>query len=220
MDIVSHVGRIFEYLESGHVENAVMACVRVARVNRDYVNAAIFLRELYPDRYEVEYTLYDDTAHLKPEARKFISEKSLERWIQLHTIEELAYNEKHLPEEKRRNVLKTPAGEIDAEIEQWEKTLLDLQPPQGMSSYDAAAFAGTKYEEQNAIRLRIKALYTLKARIKTRCLNYAIQIERQFDMQEKSEAFLWNVQNDVNNYFKTHSDNVFEKLQKATQLST
>jgi hypothetical protein len=53
-----------------------------------------------------------------------------------------------------------------------------------------------------------------------RCLNYAIQIERQLDLQRKNQGFLDLVQNDVNNFFKARSEDVYLKLQKPAELAT
>jgi hypothetical protein len=58
----------------------------------------------------------------------------------------------------------------------------------------------------------------VKQRVKTRCLNYAIRIERQLQAQGKSQSFLAQVHTEVNNYFKAHSEDVYTKLQKAAQL--
>ena len=88
-----------------------------------------------------------------------------------------------------------------------------------MEPFDAAAFTDRFIHEKAHIRLRMKALQTIKARLKTRCLNYAIQIERQLASQSQSQGFLEDVQNDVNNFFKSRSDDVFLKLQKAAELS-
>jgi hypothetical protein len=82
--------RIYEHLEEDRVESAVMGCLRVARTVKDYLNAALFLRELYPS--EVVRALYDDISHLNKEAQKFLFEKSQERWI------ETAHDGFHFPE--------------------------------------------------------------------------------------------------------------------------
>jgi len=66
------IERIYAYLEADNMEQAVMACLRLARTSNDHLNATIFLRELYPDKNEVARALLDDTAHLKPEAQKYI----------------------------------------------------------------------------------------------------------------------------------------------------
>jgi hypothetical protein len=90
--------------------------------------------------------------------------------------------------------------------------------PPGMGEYDTAAFTDRYNNKKTRIRLRISAINTIKERIKARCLNYAIMVERQLETQRKTQCFLEQVQNDVNNYFKAHSEDVYMKLQKAAQL--
>jgi hypothetical protein len=118
--------RIHEHLENDRVENAVMACLRVARAAEDHFNAAIFLRELYPNKTEVVRTLYEDTQHLNKEARKFLFEKSLERWLEVHTIEGIDTDEDK-DEGERRNVLPVAVGEIESEILRWQAAIGDLR---------------------------------------------------------------------------------------------
>jgi hypothetical protein len=220
MDYEKGVARIYEHLENDHVEKAVMACLRIARAAKDHLNAAIFLRELYPDKNEVVRALYDDISSLKKEAQKLVFELSLERWLELHVIESFTPAEdRHKREGDRRNVLMIAVGELEGELEQWERAIADLTLPPGMGEFDTAAFTDRLLSEKAAIRMRIKALQTLKARLKTRCLNYAIQIERQLGLQQRNQGFLESVQNDVNNFFKARSEDVFNKLMKAGQLA-
>ena len=80
------------------------------------------------------------------------------------------------------------------------------------------ALVGRYVNQKSQIRLHISAIHTVKEQIKTRCLNYAIRIERQLQSQKKSINFLEQIQNGVNNYFKAHSEDVYTKLQKAAQL--
>jgi hypothetical protein len=214
------IARIFEHLEEDRVESAVMGCLRIARATKDYLNAAIFLRELYPNKTEVVRALYDDIAALDKEAQKFVFERSLERWLELHTIETMTTSDDlRKPEGDRRNVLMVAAGEIESELQQWERTITDMTLPAGMGQFDIAAFTDRFIGNKAEMRLRIRAIQTVKARLKTRCLNFAIQTERQLQTQRQSQGFLEGVQNDVNNFFKARSDDVFIKLQKAAQLT-
>lgn len=220
MDFNKAVARVYEHLEEDRVESAVMGCLRIARGMKDYVHAAIFLRELYPDRHEVVRALYDELAPLKDEAKDYVLKYSTERWLDVHTVEGFTLQEdRHKAKGDRRNVLMVTAGELDAEIHQWERAINDLTLPAGMDQFDLAAFTDRFTHEKVHMRTRIKAVQTIKSRIKTRCLNYAIQIERQIDLQRHSQGFLESAQNDVNNFFKVRSDDVFMKLQKATQLA-
>lgn len=222
MAIEQIIERIYRHLEDDAVESAVMGCVRVARAAKDFLNAAVFLRELHPERDEVVRALYEDISHLRPEAIDFIMKTSTERWLELHDLgfTVTGGDEDHLPEGQRRTVLKVAVGEIDHELAQWEATISDMAIPSGMSSFDVAAFTDQFTREKAQMRLRIKALQTIKARIKARCLNYAIQMERQTKAQRESQGLLETVQNDVNNYFKVQAEDVFLKLQKATALAT
>ena len=222
MDFDAAIQVIYKQLEAGNVENAVMGCLRVARGAQDYLNAAIFLRELYPSRQEVVNALYADISHLNKDTQKFIFETSLKRWTELHT---LAFslngeNEDDLDDRDKSNVLFIAAGELDSKAQQWERSIADLTVPPGMDPFDTAAFTDRANNQKAMMRLQIAAIETVKARLKTRCLNYAINIERQLALQRKGQGFLESVQNEVNNFFKAKSDDVYQKLQKATQLST
>lgn len=215
------IARVYEQLASDHVENALMECLRIARGLNDYLQSAIFLRELYPERRELARMMYDDASHLNAEQLKFLSDKSLDRWLEIHTVETLLLDEDHVDDPgEKRNVLKIGIGEIDGGLQQWERTIADMVVPPGMTPFDAAAFTDRFTREKASIRLRMNAMRTIKARLKSRCLNYAIQIERQISLQRRSQGFLEVVQNDVNNFFKARSDEVYTKLAKATELAT
>jgi hypothetical protein len=220
MDFKAVIARVHEHLEEDRVESAVMGCLRIARGMKDYVNAAIFLRELYPDKQEVARALQDDIAPLKKEAQDYVFKFSSERWLDLHTVDSFTTEEdRRKPEGERRNVFMISVGELEGELQQWERAISDMTLPQGMGEFDTAAFTDRLLHEKVAVRMRIKAVQTIKARLKTRCLNYVIQIERQLELQGKSQGFLEGAQNEVNNFFKTRSDDVFNKLQKAAQLA-
>jgi hypothetical protein len=215
MDYSAAINRVYEHLENDHVDKAVMTCLRIARNLQDYLYAAVFLREMYPGKREFLRVLYDDTNHLKEEARKFLSESSLEHWLDTHTLEfSLCTND----EDEECNILAIGVGEIGPELEQWERAIKDLTVPSGMGEFDTAAFTDSYINKKEYIRLRIRAVHTIKERIKTRCLNYAIRIERQLQAQSKSESFLQECYTEVNNYFKAYSEEVYTKLQKAAQL--
>lgn len=90
--------------------------------------------------------------------------------------------------------------------------------PSGMGEFDTAAFTDRYHNQKVQLRLRIRALYALKERIRSRCLNYAISVERQLEAQRKAQRFLDEIETEVNNFFKARSDDVYMKLQKASQL--
>lgn len=215
MDYAATIERVYDHLENGNVDKAVMGCLRIARSLNDYMYAAIFLREMYPVKRDFQKILYDDTSHLKEEAQTYLFKQSLEYWIDSRTTK-FSFGTNDNGEEK--NLLAVSVGELDPEIEQLERMIQDLTVPSGMGEFDTAAFTD-RYDSQKAqLRLRINAVLTIKDRIKTRCLNYAIRIERQLQAQQKSISFLGQIQNDVHNYFATHSEDVYNKLQKAAQL--
>jgi len=221
MDFDAAIKLIYRHLDTDHVEEATMACLRVARGAKDYLNAAIFLRELYPSYKEVARALYADISHLNKDTQKFILETSLKHWTELHTLN-FSLNgedEDDLDKNDRHTVLFIAAGELDSKAEQRERAIADLTVPPGMTSFDTAAFTDRATHQKAMARLQIAAIQAVKARLKTRCLNYAIEIERQLMLQRKGQGFLEAVQNEVNNFFKAKSEDVYLKLQKATQLS-
>lgn len=219
MDYEKAIARVYEHLENNDVEKAVMACLRIARAAKDYLNAAIFLRELYPNKIEVARALYDDAAHLKKDDQKFLLQTSLNRWLELHTVDLGFEEDEDKADGDKKNVLMAAAGELDSELEQWKAAINDFALPPGLGEFDTAAFADRFVSHKSDIRIRIRAISKVKARLKARCLNYAIGIERQLDLQKKGQGFLESVQNEVNNYFKARSEDVFVKLQKAAQLA-
>jgi hypothetical protein len=209
------IQRVYEHLENDDVEKAVMVCLRIARNLQDHFQAVIFLRELYTDKQEFGRVFHSDTNHLKAEAQEFLWKKSLDYFIHARTMRfALGSNE----DGSERNVLVVGVGEIDSDIEECERAVRDLAIPPGMSAYDTAAFTDAYTNQRAQFRLRMSALRTIRARIKSRCLNYAITMERQLEAQTKSQSFLHQVQNDVNNYFKARSEDVYTKLLKAAQL--
>lgn len=214
MDYRQAISRVLDNLEEDKVDRAVLGCLRLARHAKDYLNAAFFLRELYPDKQEVGRIILDDMPHLKKEAQEFVFKISFERWLAAHTFD-FGFGE----DDAQQNVLVIGIGEIDAELDQLERTIDDMKLPPGMTAFDIAAFTDGGIQLKGQVRLRIKALHKIKARVRTKCWNYAIQLERQIYQQQQQQSFLDTVQNDVNNYFKARSDEVFSRLGKATQLA-
>ncbi|MGQ3282679.1 hypothetical protein [Bosea sp. (in: a-proteobacteria)] len=217
MDLKKIIARIYDHLENDATEKAVMACIRLARGAEDHLNTAIFLREIHHNNKDVIRALHDDMPQHKQDAIKFLVEVSLNRWMETHTVD--FWGDKNLPASQQRNLLGVTVGEIDQEIDQWEKVISGMTLPQGMSPFDIAAFTDDREREKSEIRLRMKALHQIKTRIKAKCLNYAIQMERQIVAQEKGIHFLDEVQNTVNNYFKSHNYDIFKKLMKASELA-
>ncbi|MBU4230703.1 MAG: hypothetical protein KKG88_10425 [Proteobacteria bacterium] len=215
MDYEAAINRVYDHLENDDVDKAVMTCLRIARNLQDHLYAAIFLRELYPVRRDFLRVMHDDTSHLKEEAQEFLDKTSLDYWLDSHTLN---YNLAVDDDGAEKNVLAIGVGEIKGDLDQWERSIEDLKLPSGMGEFDTAAFTDRYNNKKEWIRLRIRAVQTIKERIKTKCLNYAIRIEKQIQSQKKSETFLQESYNEVNNYFKAHSEDVYTKLQKASQL--
>jgi hypothetical protein len=208
--------QIFTWVEEGEAEKAVRTCLRLSRRIGDHMNTALFLHELFEDRKDVARVLYEEMSNLKEEAQKYVYQQSLERWIQSRTLpfQPVANSD----EREKKNVLVTPVGELSLDIEQCEKSIADLAVPTGMGEYDTAAFVDRHNELKGQFRLRIRAINTIKSRVLNHCLNFAIGVEKQLETQGKSVTFLQAAQNEVQNYFKFRSEDVYEKLQKANQL--
>ena len=219
MDYERAIGRIHEHLAADETEAAAMACVRVASLTRDFLNAAIFLTELYPDKRELGRLLQNDARELTDEAKRFIWKAAVTRSIELHEVEGLDPDGEDLPPGDRRNVLMISAGEIDAELERWQQTLSGMVVPSDLDPADTLALLQRFDAQRHMIYGRMRALQIIKSRIKARCLSYAVDIERQLLLQRRGQGFLDAVQNDVHNYFKGRADDVYVKLQKAAELA-
>lgn len=208
--------RIFDHIENGDVDKAVRASLRLSRLIGDHMNTALFLRELLDDKKEIGLVLLDDTSHLKEEAYKYLYKRSFERWLESRTLPFSVSGDDARDEAK--NVLVISVGELPEELRQCEKSIADLVIPPTMGEFDSAAFTAQYDRIKSQLRMRIKAINTIKDRVLNRCLNFAIGVERQLAAQEKSASFLQAAQNEVQNYFKSRSEDVYEKLQKANQL--
>lgn len=215
MEYLNDVRNIYEHVENDHIDKALTSCLRLSNLLDDHFHTAIFLRELYSSKEEFWRALFDYTHHLDKDAQKFLAEKAAERWLETRTIpHNLGTNEDGDP----KNVVISAVGEIDALLAQAELSIKDLTVPPGMGEFDTAAFTDQYEAKKEYLRAHIGALHLVRNRIKTRCLTYATHIERQLKAQAKSQNFLEQIQNEVNNYFKTFSNDVYAKLQKATEL--
>lgn len=210
------VQRIYDYVEHGEIDKAVRSSLRLSRHIGDHMNTALFLRELVDDKHEIARLIFDDTSHLKEEAQQYLLTSSFERWLNSRTLPySLGGSE---IDENTKNVLVISVGEFPEELRQCEKSISDLVVPPTMGEYDSAAFTDRYDQIKGQFRMRIRGINTIKDRVLTRCLNFAIGVERQLLSQQKSVQFLQHAQNEVQNYFKARSYDVYEKLQKANQL--
>jgi hypothetical protein len=210
------INRIFDHVETGDVDKAVRASLRLSRHIGDHMSTALFLRELVDDKNEIGRVLFDETSHLNEEAQKYLFTHSFERWLKSRTLPHHRGNTSQ--PEGERNVLVISVGEFLAEIEQCERSISDLTIPPTMGQFDSAAFTDRHENIKGHFRLRIRAINAIKSRILNQCLNFAIHIEKQLEAQQKSVTFLQSAQNEVQNYFRSRSEDVYEKLLKANQL--
>jgi hypothetical protein len=214
MDKERLVQQIYDHLEANRVESALMGCLRLSRSIKDHLSTATFLRELFYNKQDFARAFHGEVSDLSEEVQNFLFKTSHKRWLDLHTLD-FALS----PDQPDHNVLCITVGELDPELEQWERTIAETVLPPNMDPYDTAAFTDSYNEKKANFRLRIKALHTIKSRLKARCLDYASQVERQLDLQRKNQGFLDLVQNEVNNFFKARSNDVYVKLQKAAELA-
>lgn len=207
------INRIYDHIENGCTDKAVFACLRLSRNIDDVVNTIVFMRELYPDKKQLDVAFYDETNHLNEEVQKNIWKITGDRWIDERTM-----RFSMIEEEPDKTVLALGVGEMQKEQIHIKETISDLNVPKGMGEYDAAAFTDRYDATKQQLRLRLSAINTIQERIRTRCLNYASRIEKQIQNTEKPTLFLSDTQNIVNNYFSAHSEDTYRKLQKAASL--
>ncbi|CAN7640926.1 hypothetical protein LJR260_004674 [Variovorax paradoxus] len=210
--------RIFDHVENGAVDKAVRAALRLSRRIGDHMGTAMFLRELYANSTEFAQVIYDDTSHLKDEARKYLREQSLERWLRMRTMPDLPFVMNSGSGDDKRNVFVVSAADLDADIEQCERSIADMTIPPSMGEFDTAAFTDRFLSSKGLLRQRIRTLQTTKTIVLDHCQNFAIKVERQLAAQVKTMSFLAEAQNQVQNYFKARSADVYDKLLKANQL--
>jgi hypothetical protein len=214
MDYAALIARVFEDLEDDRLEKAVMGCLRLARHTQDYFNATIFLNELCFDPEHARRVFREDTVKLNGEARKLLWQRARDVWLAGRTLPYALNND-----DEQEEAVTLGAGELDSAIAELERSIQDLAVPPGMGEFDTAAFTDRHARQKAALRLEIRAFQTTRARVKARCLSYAIGLEKQLQAQRKPELFLHKVQTEVNNYFNARSEDVYTKLYKAAQLA-
>jgi hypothetical protein len=168
LDYQSAIERIYTHLDSDDIDKAVMTCLRIARNLKDYLKAASFLYDICDDPKELQKTFLDDTPDLEDEIRKSIRECALEEWINSRTLDFSLDSE-----DDSKRVLGTCVGELNPDIHRMETWLEDIDN-------------STPYSllRKSQLRLKIKASEIIKQRIKARCLNYAIYLEKQLNTQD------------------------------------
>ncbi len=206
------INRIYDHVENGDIDKAVFACLRLSRNMGDILNTVIFLRELYPDRKQLISAFTDETINLKEDIQKLVWNDTTDYWINERTMR------KSITDNPEETVLALGVGEMQKELELHKQTISELNIPNGMEAYDAAVFTDQYDTQKFNLRLRVSAIHTIQERIRTRCLNYASRVKKQIMVQNKPNEFLSDVQNLVNNYFATNSEETYRKLQKASSL--
>ena len=144
-NIMNHkelVERIYDHIENDNVSRAVMGCLRLSRLSKDYINSTIFLRELHPDKTQLWELFYLETKELNDETKDIIWKLTTERWIDIRTIKHFK-----ISDDDEKNVVVLGVGEIENEIDQMKKSITDLTLPKGMGEFDTAAFTD-RYNEQ------------------------------------------------------------------------
>jgi len=114
MDYTAAIERVYDHVENDQVDKAVMMCLRISRNLHDYLYAAAFLREMYPNKREWMRILYDDISHLKRDDQKYIWDQSIEYWLDTHTFN-FSLGSNDAGEDK--NILAVAITEIDPELE-------------------------------------------------------------------------------------------------------
>lgn len=216
MNYADAIERIYNSIDDNNVNKAVMQCLRIARHRKDYFYITLFLHEMSSSNEESIRVFNDDTRELSEEARKLIWESATKQYLKDRTIRDDLSTKGS--SRQKQNVLIFSIAEIDNQIQSLEKAIDDLKIPSGMGEYDTAYFTDKYNNRKIEFRLSIRANKEIKERIKSRCFNYAVRVEKQIEAQQKTQSFLEEIQTTVNNYFAARSEDVFNKLQSAAQL--
>jgi hypothetical protein len=79
------ISTIYEHLDSGSVDRAVIGCLKLSRSISDHFSAVMFLREFGPDRRQFNQEFIKEVEGLTKEAQKYIWDKTGEDWLEEHT---------------------------------------------------------------------------------------------------------------------------------------
>lgn len=213
MEVQRLVERIYDHVESGDVDKATVASLRLARKVGDKFNTILFLRELYPDRHQMKVAFVEETENLNKDAQEFLWKTTLDRWL-----EERSLPYSLCPDHEETNVLAMGVGELIHEVEQMEKSIDDHKLPAGMGEFDTAAFTDRNSEMKAQARIKIRACHTVLQRVRTRCLNYATRIEHQVAAADSASDLMASVQNTVHNFYAERCESTYQKLRKAASL--
>lgn len=213
METQEIIDRVYNYVEVGEIDNAVIACLRLARKVGDIFNVIMFLRELRPDTHQLKTSFVQEVQHLNEEARNRLWKDTQDRWIEERTLD---YSLD--PDDEDKKVFVWGIGQLRRKTELAEMSIEDLRLPEGMSEFDTAAFTDRNRNLKVQIRLKIRACTTILERVRTRCLYYANRIEGQLEAESKASSLIASLQNDVHNYYASRSEAAYQSLSKAASL--
>ncbi|MGA6827855.1 hypothetical protein ACO9S2_09610 [Nitrospira sp. NS4] len=213
METQDIIDRVFNHVEAGEIDNAVIACLRLARKVGDSFNVIMFLRELCPDSHQFKASFAQETQHLNEEACKRLWKDSHDHWIAERTLD-VSLD----PDDEDRKVLVFGVGQLKRQIEQTEKSIEDLRLPESMGEFDTAAFTDRNRKLRAEMRFNIQSYNIILERVRTRCLYYASRIEGQLEAVNKASSLIASLQDDVHNYYASRSDAAYQSLCKAATL--
>lgn len=206
-DPASLIASVYDHVARGSVDNAVFACLRLARAVGDTFGAVMFVREMGGNKHE----LGREVQPLPEEVLKFVWEQTAEEWM-----DERLYGPKGAGNSP---LVTSGVGDLMSEITDFAESIRTLVPPPGMGEFDTAAFAESTMAQVAKLQLRIRQNRAIIERIRSRCLAYASRIEAQIRAQEGATSFIHDIQNQVDNYFAARSPDVYAKLAKACELA-
>lgn len=202
----------YQYLIDGEITKAVMLCLRIARQTNDISNIAFFLQELSSDNKASLTTFFGETAHLTSDSQKKIWELATQRWL----------SERELPESflGKDRIYDKGIGELESSIKSSQESLSDYTLPSGMTPYDTAAFENSSRSKRESLRLWIGILSAIKEKVRARCLNFLITIEKQISFQEEFFNFQNQSVHSVINFFKRNENDIYLKTMKICELAS
>lgn len=219
MDYQKIIESIHASLDDDKIEPAIRHCLRLARVSKDLIFTGVFLRHLCRDAKEFAEQIFADIEHLPKEHQQFLEQTTRKRWVEIRSLPNPIVLTSESGLETALDFVTLPAGLLDENILQIKEQIAGLRIPSGMDPYDIAAFTDSFDAKKERLRTLLAAYCTVKARLKTLCTSYVSRFEQQLESQKKTHDFLYDLLNEVNNYFKGRSDLIYAKLQKASKLS-
>jgi hypothetical protein len=183
MDYTDAIKQAYEHIENNRIDQAVMSCLRISRNLHDYLYTAIFLREMNVSNKDFFNVLMDDGSHLDKDAVEFLSETSLNYYINIRVFDFGEFSS----DGEEKNVLSYYVYELDEALEQSKLLLNNNNLPKDL------------------VLKKISAIQQLKYQIKMRCFNYLTRIELRLQAQNKSQNFLEKCHNKDIEWFKTQN---------------